>query len=91
MDQFTIQTFVEYEKLYTKGKREYQSTNGPIKSPLKFEPKKEVKCTDQTKFCIEYLNEGTGDALPKKGNKVEAHYHGTLLDGTVFDSSVNRK
>ncbi len=27
---------------------------------------------------------------PKTTDKVEVHYHGTLIDGTVFDSSVER-
>lgn len=33
--------------------------------------------------------EGTGDA-PKATDMVTVHYTGRLLDGTVFDSSVNR-
>lgn len=33
--------------------------------------------------------EGTG-AKPAATDKVKVHYHGTLLDGTVFDSSVQR-
>ena len=37
----------------------------------------------------EILNEGEG-AKPKATDKVKCHYHGTLLDGTVFDSSVQR-
>lgn len=37
----------------------------------------------------EILNEGDGD-IPKATDKVKCHYHGTLLDGTVFDSSVQR-
>ncbi len=35
------------------------------------------------------VNEGTG-ASPKATDRVEVHYTGTLLDGTVFDSSVAR-
>jgi FKBP-type peptidyl-prolyl cis-trans isomerase FklB len=37
----------------------------------------------------EVLTEGTG-AQPKATNSVTCHYHGTLIDGTVFDSSVKR-
>lgn len=37
----------------------------------------------------EVLHEGTGPK-PKASNKVTCHYHGTLIDGTVFDSSVKR-
>lgn len=37
----------------------------------------------------EVITQGTG-ALPTKTSKVKTHYHGTLIDGTVFDSSVNR-
>ena len=35
------------------------------------------------------LQEGTG-AKPQLTDKVKVHYHGTLIDGTVFDSSVQR-
>jgi FKBP-type peptidyl-prolyl cis-trans isomerase FklB len=35
------------------------------------------------------LTDGTG-AQPKATDKVKCHYHGTLIDGTVFDSSVER-
>ncbi|MBU2951873.1 FKBP-type peptidyl-prolyl cis-trans isomerase [Tamlana agarivorans] len=35
------------------------------------------------------LKEGTG-AKPTSSSKVKVHYHGTLIDGTVFDSSVDR-
>ena len=40
-------------------------------------------------FIVEKQNEGTGPLVPK-GSYVTVHYHGTLLDGTVFDSSVNK-
>lgn len=35
------------------------------------------------------ITEGNG-AKPKLTDKVKCHYHGTLLDGTIFDSSVQR-
>ena len=37
----------------------------------------------------EVITQGTG-AVPTATSKVKTHYHGTLIDGTVFDSSVNR-
>ena len=37
----------------------------------------------------EIISEGNG-AKPSASNKVTCHYHGTLIDGTVFDSSVKR-
>ena len=36
------------------------------------------------------LKQGTGTVSPKATDRVKVHYHGTLLNGTVFDSSVQR-
>ena len=46
----------------------------------------------QTASGLQYqvLNAGSGDIHPKASSTVKVHYHGTLLDGTVFDSSVER-
>lgn len=38
---------------------------------------------------VTMLRAGTG-AAPQVTDKVKVHYHGTLTDGTVFDSSVQR-
>lgn len=38
----------------------------------------------------EVLASGDGGAMPTLADTVVAHYHGTLIDGTVFDSSVDR-
>jgi len=35
------------------------------------------------------LKEGTGEK-PTTSSKVKVHYHGTLINGTVFDSSVDK-
>ena len=37
----------------------------------------------------EVIHNGEGP-IPLATNKVTCHYHGTLIDGTVFDSSVKR-
>ncbi len=36
------------------------------------------------------LKQGTGTVSPKATETVKVHYHGTLPNGTVFDSSVER-
>ena len=41
---------------------------------------------------LQYLVLKSGDGpMPKESDTVKTHYHGTLSDGTVFDSSVERK
>ncbi len=36
------------------------------------------------------LEPGSGSEHPGPTDRVKVHYHGTLIDGTVFDSSVKR-
>lgn len=38
---------------------------------------------------IQEIKAGSGES-PAAADKVKVHYHGTLIDGTVFDSSVER-
>lgn len=38
----------------------------------------------------EVMSRGTGTVSPLATDKVEVHYHGTMYDGTIFDSSVQR-
>ena len=46
--------------------------------------------TTATGLKYQVLKKGTGTASPKATDTVKVHYHGTLKDGTVFDSSVER-
>lgn len=48
----------------------------------------EIKTTSSG-LQYEVIQEGSGKR-PTSMDKVEVHYHGTLIDGTVFDSSVER-
>ncbi len=48
----------------------------------------EVKTT-ASGLQYEIMKEGTG-TKPTTSSQVKVHYHGTLIDGTVFDSSVER-
>ncbi|WP_342344000.1 FKBP-type peptidyl-prolyl cis-trans isomerase [Carboxylicivirga mesophila] len=51
--------------------------------------KKEGVVTLESGLQYEVITEGNG-AKPSAADQVECHYHGTLIDGTVFDSSVQR-
>ncbi|AHG87292.1 Peptidyl-prolyl cis-trans isomerase [Bibersteinia trehalosi USDA-ARS-USMARC-190] len=55
------------------------------------EENKKAKGVQVTESGLQYeiLTEGTG-ARPAKTDKVRVHYTGSLIDGTVFDSSVKR-
>jgi FKBP-type peptidyl-prolyl cis-trans isomerase FklB len=50
--------------------------------------REEIQTTDSG-LQFEVVTEGEG-AKPAAENNVTVHYHGTLIDGTVFDSSVDR-
>ena len=51
--------------------------------------KEEVQTT-ASGLQYQVLTKGESETHPTATSTVEVHYHGTLLDGTVFDSSVER-
>lgn len=77
-DYFTQLQEKSSEKAISEGKV-FLETNG----------KRPEVTTLKSGLQYEVLTEGKG-AQPKASDKVKVHYHGTLIDGTVFDSSVRR-
>ncbi|MEH6468868.1 MAG: FKBP-type peptidyl-prolyl cis-trans isomerase [Porticoccus sp.] len=53
---------------------------------------KDVEGVQTTATGLQYLvlTKGAGTEHPGPTDLVKVHYHGTLIDGTVFDSSVDR-
>lgn len=51
--------------------------------------KKEGVTVTASGLQYEVVTAGTGP-IPSATSRVKTHYHGTLIDGTVFDSSYNR-
>ena len=56
---------------------------------LKENAKREGVITLKSGLQYEIMVEGNG-VIPNAKDKVKVHYHGTLIDGSVFDSSVQR-
>ena len=56
---------------------------------LEANAKKEDVTVTKSGLQYQVLREGTGRS-PKATDKVRCHYEGTLIDGTVFDSSYRR-
>lgn len=51
---------------------------------------KEGVITTESGLQYKVLTPGTGTVHPIASDKVKVHYHGTLTNGSVFDSSVSR-
>ena len=81
-------------KLFCTGKSKYKFTLYPfvIEEGINFlreNGKREGVTTLASGLQYEVINDGTGPK-PTIEDNVTTHYHGTLIDGTVFDSSVDR-
>lgn len=62
----------------------------PAPSPAAAATPKTEMTTTASGLKYQVLKRGTGTVSPTAASTVQVHYHGTLLDGTVFDSSVER-
>jgi len=80
----SINKMVQAEKGEAGGKNQSEG-----QSFLAENAKKEGILTTASGMQYEIMNEGNGE-IPKETDTVSTHYHGSLIDGTVFDSSVDR-
>lgn len=72
-------------------KAEEQFNDNKVAGEKFLEENKTKEGVKVTETGLQYIvmKEGSGEK-PTTASKVKVHYHGTLIDGTVFDSSVDR-
>lgn len=91
--QTVIQEFQKRKMKERQENRKEESSENAKKGEefLKENAKKDDVKTMDSGLQYKVLERGEdGAESPEKGDTVKAHYHGTLIDGTVFDSSVDR-
>ncbi|MDR2775820.1 MAG: FKBP-type peptidyl-prolyl cis-trans isomerase [Tannerella sp.] len=82
------QAFIQ-KYLMAEEAKEGEATKAEGDAFLKANKSKEGVITTESGLQYKVLTEGTG-AKPTTSDTVKVHYTGKLLDGTVFDSSVQR-
>lgn len=77
---------------YFNKKQDAKNQRLAIDSKIFLEQNKQKEGVMTTESGLQYLilSEGRGNN-PTLNDNVTVHYHGTLIDGTIFDSSVDRK
>ena len=82
--QTVVQSFFEAQ-----GKKDAQDNLEKGNAFLEENAKRPGVTTTESGLQYEVLTEGNGPK-PTAEDRVRVHYHGTLIDGTVFESSVER-
>ena len=77
---------------YFNKKQDAKNQRLAVDSKIFLEQNKQKDGVMTTESGLQYLilSEGRGNN-PTLNDNVTVHYHGTLIDGTIFDSSVDRK
>ena len=88
------EVFAEFQKVMNEKRVQIQNDKASVnlEKGEKFlaENKKRKEVTETASgLQYEVLKKGDGPK-PQESSTVKVHYHGTLIDGTVFDSSVQR-
>jgi len=89
---FTLMSFLLSLSTYSQSKKKRARNEARMIEGLQFmneNGKREGVITLLSGMQYEVLQEGDGDK-PSITDNVTTHYHGTFIDGTVFDSSVER-
>lgn len=89
MDQ---QTATEIFNQYTQEAQRRAAEEGKAAGMKFLEENKKRSGVTTTASGLQYevLKRGNGKESPKATDRVKVHYHGTNIDGSVFDSSVER-
>ena len=86
----TATDFAEYvQGVEAREKKKLEEEKKRVLDEIKSRYPNAVKTSSGLMYVVD--REGEGGDSPKYGQKVTVHYQGTLLDGTIFDSSYLRK
>ena len=89
--QKTMATFSQSQRKKQQAAKQAQGLKNRAAAKAFLEANKVKEGVRVTASGLQYqvIKSGSGPK-PKKTDRVRVHYHGTLIDGKVFDSSVNR-
>jgi FKBP-type peptidyl-prolyl cis-trans isomerase len=91
LDRNQMDAAIAAQRQILEGQRQEQAAANLVRSEEFLKDNKERESVTETESGLQYevMNEGDG-ALPTASDTVVVHYEGTLMDGSVFDSSYKR-
>lgn len=91
LDRNQMDAAIAAQRQLLEGQRQEQAAANLVRSEEFLKENKERESVTETESGLQYevMNEGDG-AQPTASDTVVVHYQGTLMNGSVFDSSYNR-